>query len=461
MSSMRRSAIVSPPAGATDAVNAVTSVTRCPCAMSVASVAPAENAASSRCGDTASTWSWPVPGDAGRGGSSNDICPSNACSFANLRMDQGVDERTSRFPSACLPGRADYRQPPWTSRRSRRCASAGRRAPAGRGDDRGGARRRRARPTRGRAAAAARRRQQRRRRRRGLRRAPSSACSRAGVAVDDRGDRVAARQPPASRGTTLVARCVADGLAGVECLSGHPRLDGRDADPERRRLRAGGRRDHRRRCASSTARPARSPTWRRRTAASATARARSSARRAAGSCSPSTFAPARSARVGARSATPSWPARSASSRRAARRSPTCARPCSRCAAARAWCSTPATPTPVSAGSFFTNPILDAEPSRRSSAARRRRAPPPRWPEPDGRGQDLGGLAHRARRLPPRLRRRRRASRSPPSTRSRSTNRGGAPRPSSSRSRARSPTASRARFGVDARARAGVRGGCVA
>ena len=43
----------------------------------------------------------------------------------------------------------------------------------------------------------------------------------------------------------LVAHAVAEGLAGIECLSGHPGLGRRDADPERRRLRPGGERHHR------------------------------------------------------------------------------------------------------------------------------------------------------------------------------------------------------------------------
>ena len=41
----------------------------------------------------------------------------------------------------------------------------------------------------------------------------------------------------------VVARTVAEGLAGLECLSGIPGLDGRHPDPERRRLRPGSRED--------------------------------------------------------------------------------------------------------------------------------------------------------------------------------------------------------------------------
>ena len=47
----------------------------------------------------------------------------------------------------------------------------------------------------------------------------------------------------------------------------------------------------------------------------------------------------------------------------------------------------------SVGSFFTNPVLPA--------ARRRTDPAPRWPVGPGPGEAVGGLADRARRLPPR------------------------------------------------------------
>ena len=66
---------------------------------------------------------------------------------------------------------------------------------------------------------------------------------------------------------------------------------------------------------------------------------------------------------------------------------------------------PADPDSVSAGSFFTNPILDPATSRacrRARASRPARVPGARRPD-----QDLGRLADRARRLPARLRRRRR------------------------------------------------------
>ena len=117
----------------------------------------------------------------------------------------------------------------------------------------------------------------------------------------------------------------------------------------------------------------------------------------------------------------------------------------RCAAARAWCSTPATPTRCRAGSFFTNPILDED----AFAALEERAPERAAALPGGRrpGEDVGRVADRARRLPPRLRQPGRGSRSPPSTRSRSPTAAAAPPPSCSRSPARSPAACSERFGV--------------
>ena len=72
-----------------------------------------------------------------------------------------------------------------------------------------------------------------------------------------------------------------------------------------------------------------------------------------------------------RSATASWPGCSVSAKAGGCRSPTSARPCSRCAAARGWCWIPADPDTRSAGSFFTNPVLGhgqfAEVQRRAVA----------------------------------------------------------------------------------------------
>ena len=105
-----------------------------------------------------------------------------------------------------------------------------------------------------RAAARAGRRLERRDRRRGRRR-----HRRARAHARRRARRRAADgRRRASRGTRSSRAASAEGLQGFECLSGHPRLDRRDADPERRRLRAGGRRDRRVGAGATTARPARS-----------------------------------------------------------------------------------------------------------------------------------------------------------------------------------------------------------
>ena len=66
---------------------------------------------------------------------------------------------------------------------------------------------------------------------------------------------------------------------------------------------------------------------------------------------------------------------------------------------------PADPDSVSAGSFFTNPILEPDAFARLQAARGRAPPPARVPGARRPHQDLGGVADRARRLPARLRRR--------------------------------------------------------
>ena len=108
--------------------------------------------------------------------------------------------------------------------------------------------------------APARRRQQRRRRRRGCRR-----HGRPRPHAGRRGRRPRRRRRPA-RGTgepwdDLVARCVADGLVGVECLAGIPGRRARP-DPERRRVRQRSPTPSSR-SASSIARPAPSPSSRR------------------------------------------------------------------------------------------------------------------------------------------------------------------------------------------------------
>ena len=70
-----------------------------------------------------------------------------------------------------------------------------------------------------------------------------------------------------------------------------------------------------------------------------------------------------------RSATPSWPARSAWPRGRPRRSPTCAAPCSACAAARAWSSTRPTRTPSRRARSSPTPCSTRMRSPRSRRAR--------------------------------------------------------------------------------------------
>ena len=246
------------------------------------------------------------------------------------------------------------------------------------------------------------RRLERRDRRRGLRRHRRRTCARAAVERDGR--RRCASQAGRAVGRARRAHASADGPAGVRVPVGHPGLDRRDADPERRRLRPGGRRDGR---LGARARPRdrrRRDAARRRRAASPTARSVFKHDRRAGSSSRS---PSRCA-----SSASSGPLRYAELARtlgvgsaARRRWPTCARRCSRCAAARAWSIDPDDPDSVSAGSFFTNPILDAG----DFAALARAAPPtrpPAFPEPDGRVKtsaawliERAGFATRLRRRP--------------------------------------------------------------
>ena len=104
---------------------------------------------------------------------------------------------------------------------------------------------------------------------------------------------------------------------------------------------------------------------------------------------------------------------------------------------------PADPDSVSAGSFFTNPILDAGGVRGARAPRRERSAPPRaagLPRARRAREDLRGVAHRAGRASP-AGSRAAASASRPSTPSRSSTAATPRRPSSSRWRGRSRRAS--------------------
>ena len=213
--------------------------------------------------------------------------------------------------------------------------------------------------------------------------------------------------------------------AGVRVPVGHPRLDGRDADPERRRLRAGGLRDGRVRAGARPGeRPDRGAAGRA-SAGSPTARAASSTATAT-SCSRSRSRCARTTARG-RCATPS-------SRGALDVPVGGTAPLAEVREAvlelrrgKGMVIDPADPDSVSAGSFFTNPILDPDDFARLEE-RRRPDRPARLPRARRADQDLGGVADRARRLPARLRRAGGRG-SPPSTRSRSSTAAAPRRPS--------------------------------
>ena len=167
---------------------------------------------------------------------------------------------------------------------------------------------------------------------------------------------------------------------------GHPGLGRRDADPERRRLRPGGRRDDR---LGARVRPrarARGRARRRRLRVHVPLERVQARRRAAGSCSRSRSR-CRAGRLASRSATPSWRARSGSPRARPRRSPTCATAVLALRRGKGMVIDPADPDSVSAGSFFTNPVLDAGAFAALEARARERLGDdvrvPRFPQPDG------------------------------------------------------------------------------
>ena len=220
--------------------------------------------------------------------------------------------------------------------------------------------------------------------------------------------RTRSRSRPARSGTTSSRSLVAEGYAGVEALSGIPGasapLRSRTSGPTARRSRRPSSR-----CACSTGGPATSmqvtaedvpvhlPAQRLQERRPLRGARRDVPRSAAhGSAS--------------RCATPPSPRTSAS--RSARRCPRprSARRCWTSAGAKGMVLDPADHDTWSAGSFFTNPLLDAADAARlpAAAAALARARRP--------GQDLGGVADRAGRLPHGLRRSG-ARRCRPSTRS--------------------------------------------
>ena len=247
----------------------------------------------------------------------------------------------------------DHRRPSWSSAVA--AADDGRRARAGAG-----------------------RRQQPRRRRRGLRAAPSSRSPPAAsppttTATTRPAGECWSPSPPARTGTPSSPRRRAR-LGRRRGAVGHPRLGRRHPDPERRRLRPGGRPDHRPGARLGPHAARRAHLRRAPTAASATATRASRPTPAAtsSSTSPSSSPSAPSA---PRWPTPSWPAPSASRPGGARRSPRCARRCSACAAARAWSSTPPTTTPGAPGRSSPTPSLPGR-ARCPTGA-------PAWPADDG------------------------------------------------------------------------------
>ena len=173
----------------------------------------------------------------------------------------------------------------------------------------------------------------------------------------------------------LVARAVERGVERRRGAVRHPRHGRGDADPERRRLRPGGRRDDRRRCTPTTGSTAHARTMPPPTAGSATARAvfkrdpgRYVVRR--GDVPVHARRPRRAGAV--RRAGPRARRRD---RRSGRRRPRCARPCSALRRGKGMVLDAEDHDTWSAGSFFTNPFVDAVARCRTGA--------PAYPQPDG------------------------------------------------------------------------------
>ena len=179
----------------------------------------------------------------------------------------------------------------------------------------------------------------------------------------------------------------------------HPRLRGRDPDPERGRVRPGGlRHDHRGRRLRP---PHRRDRHRSRTpsAASPTATAASRPTPTASSCCGSASpwrTPAASPRPLKYAETARALGVEAGDRVPGRRSP--ARPCWSCAPARAWCSTPRTTTPgrpARSSPTRSSPRPSTPPSSaRVAGPPRPRRRPARLPGGRGPDEDLRGLADR-------------------------------------------------------------------
>ena len=246
---------------------------------------------------------------------------------------------------------------------------------------------RRPRRGRGRAAAAgARRRLQRGRTRRGLargrRRRPQP------------GDRAFRRgRSPCRRartGTAWSRYTVANGLAGIEALSGHPRLDRRDAGAERRRVRPGGRADDHRRPGVRPRREVR--------AHAGAGRVRVRLPRQPAQARPGRFVvldvtfALDGERCPARSATPSWPARLGVEIGATAPLADVREAVLELRRGKGMVLDPADPDSRSAGSFFTNPIVPAAQAVEGC---------PSWPAGDGMVEAQRRLARAVRRLRPR------------------------------------------------------------